>query len=96
MEKLMPLGSVLKLKNSPSLIMVAGYYVVDETENELKQYIGIHYPLGLSKSIKFIMFDEKSIEKILYRGYEDEKVIEYNKKLVQMVNEKEMVKKLLK
>lgn len=91
MEKLMPLGSVLKLKNSLSLIMITGYYAVDEEKNIVKPYIGINYPLGLSRKIQYILFDENSVEKIFHYGYEDEKVKKYNDRLKKLMEEKGII-----
>lgn len=90
MERLLPLGSVLKLKNSPSIIMIVGYFAVDQESKKMKQYIGVSYPLGLSEKLKYIIFNQGSIEITIHEGYEDEKVIENNKKLVELANNYEM------
>ncbi len=72
MEKLLPVGSVLKLKENPLPIMVVGYYPISKGK-KFYRYLGINAAVGLGSDESAIMFNEDSITEIQFRGYSDEK-----------------------
>lgn len=92
MQGLLPLGTVAKLKNSPSTIMIIGYFPMDKN-NHIYNYMGVNYPFGIGISNETIMFDESSIDNLLYIGYQDIKAKEYCKLLETLIIECTMAAK---
>lgn len=70
-EKILPLGSVVYLKNSKDKVMVICRGAIGDEEEEYFDYLGCVYPSGLDKE-RTIFFNEESIEDILFEGYVDE------------------------
>ncbi len=73
-EKILPLGSIVYLKNSKHKVMVicrGAIYGGDDGEEEYFDYLGCEYPSGLERE-RTIFFNEESIEEVLFEGYVDE------------------------
>lgn len=72
MKKILPIGSIVKVKQeSEFLIMISGYYPVTE-DGELYDYFGVLYPSGILSEQSIIMLYEKDIEEILFEGFQDD------------------------
>lgn len=72
-DKILPLGSVVYLKNSKDKVLVIcrGAIYGEDDKEEYFDYLGCHYPSGLDKE-QTIFFNEESIDEILFEGYIDE------------------------
>ena len=72
-EKYLPLGTVCLLKGGERYIVVMGYLGVDNIEsNDIYDYIGVAWPVGIISSDVNFMFNHDQIEKVIFRGYEDD------------------------
>ena len=81
-EKYLPIGSVCLLKGGQRYVVVIGYLGVGNEEmDKVYDYMGAVYPLGVISSEVSFMFDHEQIDKVVFRGYEDEDGKEFNKKL---------------
>ena len=67
-KDLLPIGSVVMLKNAEHALMIFGVMQTDETEKVDYDYIGVLYP-------------HESVEKVLFRGWESEEREEFIAKL---------------
>ena len=84
-EKFLPLGTVCLLKDAKKKIMVIGYLPmsIDENKEEkLYDYMGCIYPEGIISTDKSLLFNHQDIEKVFYIGYKDDELKEFNKKLI--------------
>lgn len=68
-DDLLTIGSVVKLKDSDVLVMIAGYTIVKEEKR--CDYIGIVYPSGINSTEDFLQIKNEDIESIEHRGYSD-------------------------
>lgn len=71
---MLPLGSIVYLKNGESMLMVTNRAVViEDNENKVKifEYEGCIYPVGASEKSTYF-FNEDNIEKMVFKGYEDD------------------------
>ena len=71
-KNLLPIGSVVLLKNGIKKIMIVGIKPIknDDTE-EMYDYIGVLYPEGyISNEINFL-FNKDDICDVIFRGYEN-------------------------
>ena len=72
--KLLPIGSVVLLKNGTKEIMITGFYTVTEQEpDKIWDYCACLYPEGLVNSNQNLLFNHDQIDKILYVGYISDK-----------------------
>lgn len=84
-DKLLPLGTVFKMKDSATMVMIFGYYPINETKERYYRYYGVAYPVGISEGTNLLMFNEDAIDEILFEGFEDEKTKQYNQKIYELI-----------
>ena len=86
-KDLLPIGSVIWLRDSKHPLMIFG---VKQQNLETKQeydYIGVLYPEGNLGGESQFMFMHKDIERVLFRGFEDESRTEFIEKLSEFYGE---------
>ena len=71
-QKYMPIGTVVKLKNVGESYMIIGFKSVDSL-GENKDYMACLYPNGLGENNPFYCFNHEDIERIYHIGYFDMK-----------------------
>lgn len=69
-NKLLPIGSVVKLVDRESKIMISGRQQIDLETGDGFDYIGCEYPGGFDGE-NAILFDAESIIMIYFIGYQD-------------------------
>ncbi len=71
-ESLLPIGSIVLLKDGEKKLMVIGIMQTDAEKPETEyDYLGILYPEGYLGSEEMYLFNHVDIEHIYFRGYED-------------------------
>lgn len=71
-KDLLPIGSVVRLKEGKKRVMVFGVKQTSKGSDEEHDYIGVIYPEGnMGEELQFF-FDHDSIEEVVFRGYEDQ------------------------
>ena len=71
-NELLPIGSVVILKNAVKKLMVYGVGQTDLNENKDYDYIGVMYPEGNMGEGTQYLFNHNDIDTVFFRGYEDE------------------------
>lgn len=72
-EGLLPVGSVVLLKNSTKRVMIIGVCQMGATDpSRVWDYVGVAFPEGYLGPDKTYLFDGTQIEKIYTIGYQDE------------------------
>lgn len=69
-DKLLPIGSVVRLADDPQSYLIVGYYPEDDDYSY--DYLGALYPQGFMQTPQVSMFDADAIDGILFEGYLDE------------------------
>jgi len=87
-ENLLPIGTVVQIKESPSWVMVIGYYPIDKKTERTFTYLGTVYPVGLGISNQAMMLDHESIEKIQFEPTQSDEAASYCSSLKTLVEEK--------
>ena len=73
MEKYLPIGTVVLLKEGKKKLMITGFAVSSyETKGEIYDYMGCLYPEGVVSSDKNLLFNHDKIDKVCHMGYIDE------------------------
>ncbi len=72
-EYLLPIGSVVRLKNAERKLMIFGILQKEKAETgRIFDYVAVPYPEGLQGMGLNIGFNHEDIEEIIWRGYEDD------------------------
>lgn len=81
-KDLLPIGSIVLLKDGEKRLMING--IMQNDAGGTKQnydYLGILYPEGhIGEGFQYL-FNHEDIDKIVFRGYEDEERTEFLAKL---------------
>ena len=73
MNTILPIGSVVLLKNATKPIMIFGYMQKSAVvPDQMADYIGVPYPEGNLDIRAQVGFQMTDIEKVLFEGYRDE------------------------
>lgn len=96
-ETMLPLGSILKLKDAKKSVVVIGYAVVEEGNVKVWDYLGCPYPTGVIASDQNLLFNTEDIDKVTFLGFTSEEDKKYRASLFQNLkkiknNNKEMIK----
>lgn len=69
-SELLPIGSVVLLKNGVKRLMIYGVKQMDENGNEF-DYIGVLYPEGNMGGETAFLFNHDNIERVFFVGLKD-------------------------
>lgn len=87
MNKLLPIGSIVLLKESNKKIMIYGRLQKSFQSGKLYDYIACCYPEGNIDPNKSILFNHEDIECVYFIGFQDKEEIEYGKLVDEKYNE---------
>ncbi len=85
--KLLPIGSVVSLRGSRSLIMIYGHLQKDINTEKIYDYIGCDYPAGIIDTDKCYLFQDEDIERLCFVGLQDTESIDYQIALSKYIDE---------
>ena len=80
---LLPIGSVVLLKDSTKKVMITGFCqkeITEEAEEKIWDYAGCLYPEGYLGPNQVYLFNGDQIERIFAVGYQDEEQFEFKVK----------------
>lgn len=87
-EGLLPIGSVVLLKESTKRVMIMGVCQRSADNNEtIWDYCGCFYPEGYLGADKIFLFNNDQIDRIYALGYQDAEQMEFKKKADHIVTE---------
>jgi hypothetical protein len=76
-DEWLPIGSVVHVKDSNRLLMVAGTMQVDQETGLLWDYMGYPFPEGNMKPGQDVMFDKDGIDGVYFLGYQPAEGLDY-------------------
>ncbi len=80
-KELLPIGSVVILKNGKKRVMIFGVKQMDNNTGIEYDYISVLYPEGNMGEAGQYLFNHSDIEKVFFTGYEDEERAGFIEKL---------------
>ena len=84
-KELLPIGTVVILKDATKRLMISGVMQNDNEGNEY-DYMGVLYPEGnISQKAQFL-FQHSDIEQVIFKGYEDDERTEFINRLADFFN----------
>lgn len=87
--EMLPIGSVVRLKEGAKRLMVCGVKQTDMDDDKEYDYIGVMYPEGYIGAEYQFLFNHEDIDEVYFKGYNDEEREEFIEKLSIYYNEKE-------
>ncbi len=69
MKDLLPVGSVVLLKDATKKLMIIGILQVNPNENKTFDYLGVPYPEGFVGADNNFLFNHNDINDIIFVGY---------------------------
>lgn len=81
MKKLLPIGSVVLLKESQKRIMIVGIKQKQVDSDKVWDYSACLYPEGILDPEKLFLFDSEQIEHLYFVGFQDGEYLAFMKKL---------------
>lgn len=85
-EHVLPIGSVVLLKNADKRLMIIGYQRKRTMEDDkIYDYCGCTYPEGFLSAEDTAIFDHEQIERIIAVGLQNEPQIKFAEKLKNVI-----------
>ena len=83
-KELLPVGSIVLLKDGEKRLMVSGIMQSDAATNDKEyDYLGVLYPEGhIGEDFQYL-FNHEDVVEVFFRGYEDEERTEFLEKLAE-------------
>lgn len=82
MQELLPIGSVVLLKDGIKKLMITGYMAMEKNDsNKIYDYSGCIYPEGLLSSEQSLLFYHQQIEQVYFEGYKGEEYVLFQTQL---------------
>ncbi len=79
---ILPIGSVVLLKEATKKIMITGFASVSpDTGDKVYDYSGCVYPEGFVDYDEVFVFDHSQIAEVYFLGYRDQEQVEFMSKL---------------
>lgn len=69
MKELLPIGSVVLLKDASKKLMIIGVMQYNPKQEKLRDYLAVPYPEGFVDSKTTFLFDQEDINDVIYTGY---------------------------
>ena len=71
MERLLPAGSVVLLKNATKKLIIIGVLQVNAKENKIYDYLGVPYPEGYIGETNNFLFSHEDNNDVVFVGYDN-------------------------
>lgn len=85
-DNILPIGTVVQLKNYDVRVIIAGYCSVTEKSPDYTwDYSGFVFPIGYLGEDSIVSFDTEEIQQIITYGFQDEEQIRYMEDLKQVL-----------
>ncbi len=80
-RELLPLGSVVLLKEGEKRLMICGRIQAQGSENTIYDYSACLYPEGIISSDSMYFFNHDAIDRVFFIGFQDEEELAFNELL---------------
>ena len=71
MKDLLPVGSVVLLRDATKKLMIIGILQVKPGEDKIYDYLGVLYPEGYIGEENNFLFSHEDINDVIFKGYEN-------------------------
>ncbi len=86
-ERLLPLGSVVLVKNAKKRVMITGRIQARAGDDTVYDYSGCRYPEGLLAPGQLLFFNHDAIEQLFFVGFQDEEELAFRTQKLALLGE---------
>ena len=86
-ENLLHIGSVVLLKGGQRKLMITGRILSDQKMEEIYDYVGVLYPIGMTGDDNQYFFNDDAIEQIFFIGFQDEDELSFREEVLSELGE---------
>ena len=86
-KDLLPIGSVVLLKGGQRKLMITGRIITDENMEEIYDYVGVIYPIGVTGEGEQYFFNRDGIESIYFIGFQDGEELTFRSEVLDQLGE---------
>lgn len=90
-KELLPIGSVVLLKDGKKRVMIIGVKQTDTATDTEYDYLSVVYPEGYINPETVFFFNQESIETVFFKGYEDEERDVFIERLAEFYDGQNMI-----
>ena len=90
MNKYLPIGTIVTIKDNPKKVMITSYLVFSkkmDKDTKIFDYGACGFPEGVIDSDFSLAFNHEQIDKVVHLGYSDDEQKEFNEKLTKAYNQ---------
>lgn len=84
-DKVLPVGTVVLLKDANKRLMIIGYQRMKELGGKIYDYCGCVYPEGFTGPDAAAIFDHEQIDRIIAMGFQNPAQAEFSEKLKEII-----------
>lgn len=84
---MLPIGSVVLLKDAKKRLMIVGRIQTCEGKEEIFDYSGCVYPEGVTSSKDFFFFNKEDIANVFFIGFQDPEEILFQQEVLDELDE---------
>ncbi|MBR6770726.1 MAG: DUF4176 domain-containing protein [Lachnospiraceae bacterium] len=86
--KLLPIGTIVMLKDSEPKVMITGYCPIGESRpGYVWDYSGLIFPRGYKDANQILQFDKEQIDYVVAMGYQDEEQFAFIRNLDEVIED---------
>lgn len=89
-KDMLPIGTVVLLKGGDKRIMIIGRIQTRSGDDRIFDYSACYYPQGMVGSDSVFFFDRDAIDKVFFKGYEDEEELAFRTEVLDTLGELEV------
>lgn len=93
LKKLLPLGSIVTLKQGKKRIMIIGRIQEHAQSKKIYDYSAVYYPEGLIDVKELFLFQQEDIEQVFYIGMQDMEEFTFRTYLETTLKKKGLIEK---
>ncbi|MBE5938943.1 MAG: DUF4176 domain-containing protein [Lachnospiraceae bacterium] len=69
MKEFLPIGTVVNLNQAEEYNFMIIGLLVENTQNERRDYVAVRYPVGAMGNAKYYFFNNENIKEVVHMGY---------------------------
>ena len=86
-ENMLPIGSVVLLKNANKRVMIVSRIVVAKGSTDIYDYCGCYYPEGIIDIDSLTFFNRDDIDTLYFVGFQDGEELQFRSQVLASVGE---------
>lgn len=86
-EHLLPIGSIVLLKGAKRKLMITGRILTDEKMEQIYDYVGCIYPVGMTADDEQYFFNHDAIEQVFFIGFQDQEELTFKEEILSRLGE---------